>query len=171
MEYKNSQQELKPIKSLLLSISFNYSLNKSYFLIILMLFYFTSEQNEISLIVKGSDKRENFINDGFYLDPSEVIVNRDRRYSCQKSCYFEEGLNNVTIKFGEKINSCAKMFMEMTNIIEIDLSKLDTSGVTSMSEMFRNCNNVENIIFGNINTSSVTNMYHLFFFLSQINFN
>ena len=54
-----------------------------------MLFYFTSEQNEISLIVKGSDKRENFINDGFYLDPSEVIVNRERRYGCQKFCYFE----------------------------------------------------------------------------------
>ena len=101
------------------------------------------------------------------MDPSEVIVNHDRKYSYQKSCYFEEGLNKVTIKFGEKINSCAKMFMEMTNIIEIDLSKLDTSGVTSMSEMFRNCNNVENIIFGNINTSSVTNMYNLFFFVTN----
>ena len=161
MKYKNSLLEFKSLKSEFNLNSFNHNIKKTYFLIILMLFHFTSEQYEISLVINGPGVH-NFINEAFNLNPSEVIVNGDRRFSCHKSCDFPDGLNNVTIKYSEKINSCENMFKGMTNIVEIDLSKLDTSGVTSMSEMFRDCINLEKITFGNINTSSVNNMFYLF---------
>ena len=88
-----------------------------------MLFYFTSEQYEISLVINGPGMH-NFINEAFNLNPSEVIVNGVRRFSCHKSCDFPDGLNNVTIKYSEKINSCENMFKGMTNIVEIDFIKI-----------------------------------------------
>ena len=127
-----------------------------------MLFYFTSEQNEIRLVINGPGVKY-FINNSFYLEPSEVIVNGVKKLTCKKYCDLADGLNNITIKFSEKINSSEIMFRGMTNIVEIDLSKLDISGVTNMSEMFYGCSNLENITFGNTNTSSVTNMYYLFY--------
>ena len=54
------------------------------------------------------------------------------------------------------------MFKGLTNIIEIDLSNLDTSKVTNMSYMFVVCSDLGKINFGNINTSLVNNMENLF---------
>jgi hypothetical protein len=39
---------------------------------------------------------------------------------CKKNCNFNEEINNVTIKFNNKIESFEKMFNGLTNIIEID---------------------------------------------------
>ena len=82
--------------------------------------------------------------------------------SFEKSYDFKNYLNNVTIKFDEKITSCANMFYGLQNIIEIDLSSLDISNVKNMSSMFEQCINLKKITFGNINTSLVENMHHLF---------
>ena len=54
------------------------------------------------------------------------------------------------------------MFKGLTNIIEVDLSYLDTSKVTTMFAMFEGCTNIEKINFGNINTSSVKTLEKLF---------
>ena len=54
------------------------------------------------------------------------------------------------------------MFDGLENIIEIDISNLDTSRVTTMENMFNNCENLIKIDFGNINTSLVTNMKYMF---------
>ena len=86
MKYKNSLNEFKKTIFVLLT-SLNFYKNKSYFILILILFSFTSEQFEISLLINGPGIKS-FINDGFYLNPTEVIVNGERRYSCQKSCDF-----------------------------------------------------------------------------------
>ena len=157
MKGKNSLYEFKTIKSFLHLIAFKHYINELYFILILMLFYFTSEQNEIRLVINGPGVKY-FINNNFYLEPCGVIVNGVKKFTCKKYCDFADGLNNITIKFSEKVNSSEIMFRGMTNIVEIDLSKLDISGVTNMSEMFYGCSNLENITFGNINTSSVTNM-------------
>ena len=115
--------------------------------------------SEIHLVIKGKGTK-NILSNEFKTNPSEVIVNGiSKGNTCQKTCYFDEDINNVTIKFEEQIKSCKKMFYNLQNIIEIDLSNFDASKVNDMGEMFNLCKNLEKINFGNINTSSVENMY------------
>ena len=80
-------------------------------------------------------------------------MNGELKVSFIKCYTFENELNNVTIKFETQIETCYKMFYQLDNILEIDLSKLDTSKVSNMRNMFSGCLNLERIIFGNINTS------------------
>ena len=109
-----------------------------------------------------------FLSESFYLEPSVVIVNKVRNNSCKRSCIFKNDFNNVTIKFDRLINTCENMFKGLKNLIEIDLSNLDTSKVTNMSSMFDQCINLKKINFGNINTSLVNNMEYLFHNCSKL---
>ena len=163
MKYNNSLNELKTIKSVLLFNIFDHYIFKKCFLIIMMLFCFTSEQFEISLVLEGTGELQNFINEGFNLFTCEVTINNERKSDNIKSYEFENGLNNVTIKFNEKIEFCQSMFEGISNIIEIDLSKFDASEVINMTSMFKDCINLEKITFGNINTSQVQSMDYLFY--------
>ena len=126
-----------------------------------------SNQSEINLIIKGQGNI-NILNETYYKEPSEVIVNNVTKPLCNKSCNFDDELNYVTIKFDGFINSTENMFYGLTNIVDIDLSNLDTYKVLSMESMFRNCSDLEKITFGNINTSSVINMRQLFFGCSML---
>ena len=121
-----------------------------------------NHQSEIKLSVKGNGNEIYFLNNNYYENIYEVIIN-DNKIKLTKTAYnFENGLNNVTIRFKSEINSYEKMFSESSNIIEIDLSNFDTSKVTNMDSMFYNLINLEKINFGNINTSLVENMHFLF---------
>ena len=73
-----------------------------------------------------------------------------------------EGINNITFEWDEKFTTLEKMFQNLDNIIEIDLSNLDTSSVTSLKTMFYNCKSLKYINFNNTNTSSVNNMSSMF---------
>ena len=53
----------------------------------------------------------------FNQEPSEVIINKEIKYSGIKSYTFTEDLNNVVIKFNESIISCENMFYGLANII------------------------------------------------------
>ena len=121
-------------------------------LIFLLLFPLCSGNNnenksEIYLVIQGKGNLY-FINSSFYLEPSEVIINDVSNTSCKRNFVFENDLNNITIKFNDLINSSENMFYGLKNIIEIDLSNLDTSKVTNMASMFEQCSNLEKIIFG-----------------------
>ena len=123
--------------------------------------------SEINLIIKGSGYLP-VLYEYFYLDPTEVIVNGELKSLCKKSCEFDKDLNNLTIKFNNEIESCDNMFYGLTNIIEIDLLKFDTSKVQSMESTFSHFINLEKINFGKINTSSVKSMKSLFLNCSQL---
>ena len=115
-------------------------------------------QSEIKLVIKGGEGANYFLNNTFYKNASEVFVKDNQIDSNINPYNFNNGLNNVTIKFDDDITSCKNMFSGLNNIIEIDLSNFDTSKVTDMDSMFYMCTNLENINFGNINTSLVINM-------------
>ena len=72
-------------------------------------------------------------------------------------------INKVTLIWNQKINNCEYLFNFSTNIIEIDLSRFDTSIVTSMKSMFENCENLQFINFYGVNTSSVVKMSNMFY--------
>jgi len=122
----------------------------------------------IHLVIKGSGNQK-LLSSSFDKEPSEVLVNEIKDNSCKKTCNLQGDINNVTIRFKNKIKSCYSMFYELSNISEIDLSNFDFSEVTTMEKMFYKCLQLENINFGNINTSSVTSMYYLFRECSNLN--
>ena len=131
-------------------------------ILLLYLFIYSYEQNEINLIVLGSGTK-NILNNAFYLDPSEVIVNDISKPSCKKSCYLDrDNQNYIIINFSQSINNCQNMFNGLTDIIEIDISKLSTSLVTNMAQMFKDCKKLKKINLGNIDTSNVINMHEMF---------
>ena len=60
-------------------------------------------------------------------------------------------------------SSTSGLFSNLTNVTSIDLSNMDTSGMTSMSNMFSDNTSLTNITFGeNFNTSNVTGMASMF---------
>ena len=79
----------------------------------------------------------------------------------------ENGNYDITIGSNNKIyanpTSTSGLFSNLTNVTSIDLSNIDTSGVTSMEAMFLSDTSLTDITFGeNFNTSNVTNMNGMF---------
>ena len=98
-----------------------------------------------------------FLPDRIYINDINTSIDNTGRIILDN-----EGINNITMEWDIKFTSLEKMFQNLGNIIEIDLSNLDSSSVTSMKTMFYNCKDVEYINFYNLNTSSVNNMSSMF---------
>ena len=161
---KNSYFIVSALNNLLLNI------NVFVLFVILIKPYSNEFHSEINLVIYGSNQESNIISDNFYKLPSEVYIN-GTLVTCNKKCFLGFGSNNITIKFNSSLNSSARMFQNMDNVLEIDLSKFDSSYVTSMSSMFEYCTSLQKINFGNINTSIVQTMdycFHGCYLLSSI---
>ncbi|MBR6259168.1 MAG: BspA family leucine-rich repeat surface protein, partial [Oscillospiraceae bacterium] len=65
-------------------------------------------------------------------------------------------------------SSCDSLFGGCGNITSIDLSGLDTSGVTGMVEMFYNCSSLASLNVSGWKTSSVTDMKAMFYGCSSL---
>ncbi|PCT79719.1 BspA family leucine-rich repeat surface protein [Listeria monocytogenes] len=81
----------------------------------------------------------------FYGSGIEKVIIRDNNYPTAPSLLTTEG-----------------MFKNCSNLMEVDLSGLDTSAVTTMWDMFNSCRALEELDVSNFDTSSVTNMYAMF---------
>ena len=104
-----------------------------------------STYSEIKVTV-DLDRNDEYINKDFYPQPN-----------------VEQGENNIKIlKWNEKILDCSYMFLN-ASIITIDLSKFDTSEVTSMEYMFKNCKNLTNFNLNNNNLSNLKTMEGIFY--------
>lgn len=55
-----------------------------------------------------------------------------------------------------------KMFSAMQNVSAIDLSKFDTSKVTTMATIFQGCKNLQSLDLSHFNTSNVKDMNYMF---------
>ena len=122
-------------------------------------------ESQIKLVIEVSGRNNiphniNILNNGFYSKPSQVIVDKNRRYDCIKTCSLYKGEHSVILNFEDKIETCYSMFEGLEDIIEVDLSGFDASGVVNMSYMFEDCYNLRTINLGNINISLVENMSH-----------
>ena len=61
-----------------------------------------------------------------------------------------------------------QMFNNIANIVNIDLSGLDSRYVKDMSFMFNSARSVENLDLSNLNTSRVTSMMNMFAYMSSL---
>ena len=59
--------------------------------------------------------------------------------------------------------SMSGMFSGCTSLASVDLSGLNTSGVTNMSNMFRGCSSLASLDLSSFDTSAVTSMSYLFY--------
>ena len=116
--------------------------------------------NQIKLKVRGPGERT-FLNWNDF-SVKDVFIDNGWRGSIKKY-NFGGTLNNVTLQLWSQIGSSHDMFLELLDIIEVDLTDFDSSILYDMSSMFNGCQNLKKITFGNINTAGVQNMYRLFF--------
>ena len=72
------------------------------------------------------------------------------------------GENLVTSKTFENLTDMSWMFYYCDNLMNLDVSKFDTSKVTNMLYMFFWCESLTNLDISNFNTSKVTNMRYMF---------
>jgi len=128
---------------------------------IVLSIYNLNHYSKIHLIIQGSGN-QNLLSTNFSNEPSEVYVNGVKNDSCKKECNLLEDKNNITLGYNNKIQSCEKMFSNLINLIEIDLSDFDFSQVTSINQMFIDCANLTKINFGRITTPSLKNMESAF---------
>ena len=102
-------------------------------LIIASLIKLTDENlNEIKIVLnktKGINiTNSNFYNREYDLDINGISLTNINNYEN----YLTKELNNITIKWKIKLISCNNMFKDLSNIIEIDASNLDSSCVTDI---------------------------------------
>ena len=117
----------------------------------------------IKLKIKSAAK-VNIINGGYI--PNKVYINGiNSTIDKSGNIRFTDGFNliyNVTLEYNKIRKNFDKMFQNINNLIEVDLSNINTSEVSSMRAMFLNCENLKYINFTNVDTSSVNNMASMF---------
>ena len=97
----------------------------------------------------------------------DVSKNNDNTIKMWYNAADANGNYDITIGSNNKIyanpSSTSGLFSNLTKVTSIDLSNMDTSGMTNMSNMFSGNTSLTNITFGdNFNTSNVTNMNSMF---------
>ena len=100
---------------------------------------------------------QNYIPDRIFINGNKSTIDQYGRITTEtEEIYF------VTLEWNEKKTNYEKLFENVYNAIEIDLSNFDTTGVTSMNSMFINCISLYYINFTNVDTSSVISMDSMF---------
>ena len=125
--------------------------------------------SEISISINGSDTQK-ILGDSFKWMPTEIKVNEKSEDKIDKIIYnLPNKINKIIIKWDYQIEDCFRMFSDLNNITEIDLSKFDSSKVTSMEKMFNGCKSLTSLNLKNLNTSSVKKMRDMFFGCALLN--
>ena len=122
---------------------------------------------EILLTINGTGDQYifgNYSNHVFNKTPSVILVNGKENHNFRNNQILglSKQINNITVKWNYLFNNCEYMFYGLSNIINIDLSKFDSSKVTNMLKIFQDCTSLTSINLKNLNTSIVEDMRDLF---------
>ena len=126
--------------------------------------YDSNKNNEFNDTNNENDK----ININF---PFNIYVNGIFQNYTDKYVYNLTKLENIIkIIWNYQLVNCKSMFEGLYNIININLSKFDSSKVTDMSNMFKGCYYLSSLDLNNLNTSKVTNMSQIFYDCNSLPF-
>ena len=120
--------------------------------------------SEISLTIRGTNDQLVLNNNANILKPSVLIINdvvQDYTDYYAYNLINEE--NNITLRWDTSLSNCLEMFYARTNIIRLDLSKFDSSAVTTMKNMFYDCNSLLSLNLTNFKTTKVQDMGGMFY--------
>ena len=120
--------------------------------------------NEITIKIMG-DQKKNILYNAFTPQPQQIYANGvitsiNGENEIQS---LQNGENVIKMIWNSQIENCETMFMDLDNIIEIDLSNFDSSNVSSMTKMFSGCESLLSINFSGINTKKVRTMNFMFY--------
>ena len=153
---------------------FNTQVKRMFYLIILLLFdeVFT---NEITLKMKGPGLQYLFCkNDsngysykGSY--PSKIILNKVEytKSISNNLIELENELNIIKLKWDNILSDLSYMFYGCENILEVDLTDMDSSQVSNLKYMFSNCNHLSSVKLFNQNINQGHNNFYLNYMFSQ----
>ena len=105
------------------------------------------ENDEIvnEIVIKVLDINDTIIYSGFSFDDKII----------------EE--NQITFKWYERFSNLDNIFYNISNLVEVDFSNFNSTGIVSMKNLFYFCSNLKKINFGShFDTSLVTNMESMF---------
>jgi len=131
-----------------------------------------SEISEVNIKVKGNGNIK-LVSDSFFEKYSHCdiflngennsdinVLNLDQQTS--------QSINDIKIIWYDTIITTEKMFEDCGKIVEIDLSKFDSSLVNNMNNMFYYCYSLTSINLLNFDTSKVKNMKQMFTHCSSL---
>ena len=98
-----------------------------------------------------------------YKQPDEIYINNIKQERVLNYYDFNETENEVKLFWNESVTSCNCLFLECSDIKEIDFSYFDSSKTTSMFAIFYESNGLTSINLSNFNTSLVRNMSCMFY--------
>jgi len=119
------------------------------------------KSSEITLKTKGTGNIK-IISDSFFPNyiPTNILINDVPKTQITNAYnlgyYNNNDINTIRIIWDSNPTSTISMFSGCNNIIEMDLSKFDTSQVDIMTDMFLGCSSLTSINLSNIKTSRVT---------------
>ena len=132
---------------------------------LLDLLYF--QDSIIKLKLKGIGESYLFGNTTNYSFPyidklKEIYINGVLQDEIDYKYYFNETDNIVNLIWDDDLNDCKFMFLNCSNITEIDLSNFNNSQVTNISYMFSYCLSLTSLNLSNVDTSQVKDMRYMF---------
>ena len=74
----------------------------------------------------------------------------------------ETGILMINITFKENLKSMLGMFKGCENLIDIDLTNLNTSKLENINSLYENCNNLEKINFFNTKLNKIREINNIF---------
>jgi len=136
------------------------------FSLIIPAFSQTKNNSEISIKINGTGNQRLISNDD--LCPDEIYINETK--IGENKCVVEltNPLIVIRMLWFKNLTTFQGMFEYIGNIIWIDLSKFDSSLITSTHRMFFGCNSLLSINFNNFNTSLVTDMSWMFSYCNSL---
>ena len=117
--------------------------------------------SEIFLKINGNGEQQ-LLNSYIINTPDEIYVNGVYTSSKVNKVTVTENKNNIKLVWYSPVTTCKYMFRGLSNIIEIDLSKFDSSSLTEIECMFCDCTSLTLIDLTNFKNNKITNMESTF---------
>ena len=138
-------------------------INYIYLISILIVYFPLISCNYITMKFKGTGNEDIFINKQNGIDcPNRIYI--DEILIPNNTCkyIFPNKIVSIKMEWDKIFIHCYKMFANISNIIEIDLSQFNTSLIKSMSYMFENCKSLTFVNLSNIDVYSLINIENIF---------
>ena len=140
---------------------------------------FYSKASEITLKIRGDGEQfvlfygyENICPDFIYINDDTTINRLPNTGECNKTNIphnSNSDINTVRLVWSNaKLTTARDILKDLVNVIEIDLSKFDSSEITDMDFMFQRDHSLTSINLNNFNTSKVKRMECMFYECIQL---
>ena len=172
-KYGQNKTEFKKEKKFNIKISIKRNIIYIVILFFILFIHNTSEKlmnrilqdkvSEVSIIINGTGEQL-IMSNNFTYTPDKVYCNENEVNITENKINIDVNQSIIKMVWNTELNNCSKMFQNLNNIIEVNLSKFDASKVTSMKEMFDSCKMLKTVIIGNnFDISNVKTVEKMFF--------